>query len=725
MNKIYPLFLIGLFCVLTAQASEPKIWTVNTRAEVLRGDAEGVSIDDNGTITVAPKLNELYNTTQPYVWSSAIDAGGNVFLGTGSDGKIYKVDAGGGGKLFADLDELNVSALTIGKNGELYAGTSPDGKVYRIDASGAATVFFAPNEKYIWSLAVFGDGSLAVGTGENGKIYRVKTANAAPASSLFFDTSETHIISLAVDKSNNLYAGTDASGLVLRFTPDGKPFALLDSPLREIHALAVGADNSVYALALGDSIATAAPPTVTTETAAAPDALVTPTPAKSRYDLTGAKTAVYRILPDGGANVIYNSSSIIGFSLAARTGGVLLGTSDKGRIYSISDDGREKLVAQTDQNQVSTLFQLGPNIYATASNQGKLFRFGAAAQNTSGASKYESPILDAKLTSGWGRIWWRGTSDVAIQTRSGNTEKPDETWSAWSDAKINGADAGYRGAAISSPNARFLQWRAVFGGKVLPKETNSTIAESFLSEVNVSYLTRNIAPEILAIDVLPNNVALLANPPFPLDPNIETSGLDPQNFGIVIPPATARRVFKRGSRGIQWTAEDRNDDKIIYDIYYRRVENSYFLLLKENVAENFYTIDGAALTDGRYVFKIVAKDAPSNPPNLALSSERISEPVEIDNTAPTVAAIGQPQITNGKVRAAFTATDAAGNLSRAEYSVNGGDWKEVYADDGISDSSRETYTIEIELPNAGENTLSLRVFDSSGNFSSAQITARR
>ena len=199
-----------------------------------------------------------------------------------------------------------------------------------------------PNEKYIWSLAVFNDGSLAVGTGENGKIYRVKSANAAPSDSLFFDTSETHIISMAIDKTGNLYAGTDASGLVLRFSPDGRPFALIDSPLREIHALAVGADNSVYALALGESIATAvAPPTASADSnsTVAGDGVTITQPAKSRYDLTGAKTVVYRILPDGGANVIYNSSSIIGFSLVAQTGGVLIGTSDKGRIYSVAMTG--------------------------------------------------------------------------------------------------------------------------------------------------------------------------------------------------------------------------------------------------------------------------------------------------------------------------------------------------------------------------------------------------
>src|SRR5205814_3207444 len=123
-------------------------------------------------------------------------------------------------------------------------------------------------EKYIWSLAILADGSLAVGTGDGGKIYEVKAANATPESSLLFDTSETHIISLATDKQGNLYAGTDSSGLVMRFGPDGKPFGLLDSPLREIHQLEIGPDGSLYVLAVGESASAAKP----VETPATPTA---------------------------------------------------------------------------------------------------------------------------------------------------------------------------------------------------------------------------------------------------------------------------------------------------------------------------------------------------------------------------------------------------------------------------------------------------------------------
>src|SRR5436190_1823866 len=288
MNK----FLVFLFAILfsNAFASEPQIWTVNTRAEILKGDARSVSVDANGSITPAPKLTELFKTDQQYIWSSAFDSAGNIYLGTGGEGRIYKVSASGSGALFTDLNELNVTAIVAKKDGGLFAATSPDGKVYQIDAAGKATPYFEPKEKYIWSLAVMSDGSLAVGTGDGGKLYRVRSANASPESSVMFDSSEMHIISLATDSKGNLFAGTDSGGLVLKFGADGKPFALLDSPLREIHELAVGPDGSVYALALGESASAAKPPETTASPTTANALCCSRTPARSRRSFPSDRT---------------------------------------------------------------------------------------------------------------------------------------------------------------------------------------------------------------------------------------------------------------------------------------------------------------------------------------------------------------------------------------------------------------------------------------------------
>ena len=709
MKNYFLLLIFTLAFCASVNASEPKIWTIDTRAEILKGEARGVSIDENGTVTLAPRVAEIFNTGQSYVWSSAVDSAGNIYLGTGSDGRIYKVDAAGKGALFYDSGELNVSALAGGKSGELYAGTSPDGKVYRIDASGNATVFFEPKEKYIWSLEVLNDGSLAVGTGENGRIYRVRTAGAAASASIFSDTSETHITALAADRQGNLYAGTDASGLVLRFAADGKAFALLDSSLREIHDLAVGTDGSVYALALSETISV--PKTETTTTTATVQTDAAPQveqPAKSRYDLSAAKSAVYRILPDGASDVIWTSPSVTAFSIYAhQTGsGVLIGTSDKGRIYNASNDGRETLVLQSNEGQISSVFTNGQSLFATSSNSGKLFRFGTEA-NAEGT--YESSVLDAKASADWGRIWWRANGTVTIQTRSGNTEKPNETWSDWSANYVD-----QKGAQVASPKAKYLQWRAILRS-----------AGATLNEVNVSYLPRNIAPEILSIQVLPTNVGLQPNPPMQIDPNIENSGLDLSAFGLQNPAVPPRRIYQRGARSLLWTAEDRNGDKLEYAVFYREVGETNFKLLRGDLREAFFTIDGSALADGRYIFKVTAKDSLSNPLAQALSGEKTTEPVDIDNTPPAVSAVGTPSVSGDKARVVFDASDAASFITRAELSVDGGEWQAVYSDDGISDGARERYTLEVPLNSAGEHTITLRVFDVNGNVGSARVTVRK
>jgi hypothetical protein len=470
-------------------------------------------------------------------------------------------------------------------------------------------------------------------------------------------------------------------------------------------------------LALNDSVSTATPATPTetpvkktvTAKTNSKNLPIPPPPAKSRYDLTTAKSAVYRILPEGGSDVIWNSSDISAFSLYAnQTGnGVLIGTSDKGRIYSVSNDGRETLVIQTNEGQVSTISGSGKNLFAASSNQGKLYRFGGenVAEGT-----FESPVLDSKSAANWGRIWWSSTGNVTLQTRSGNTEKPDESWSGWSASYTE-----QKGSQVASPKALFLQWKAILKGP----------GDASLSEVNVAYLERNIAPEILTIEILPTNVGLLPNPPVQLDPNIEASGLSSVDFGIPEMQVPPRKVYLRGARSIQWTAEDRNEDKIEYSVYFREVSEANFKLLKDKLTDNFFALDGTSLADGRYIFKIVANDSLSNPVEQTLSGEKISEPIDIDNTSPNVLAVGTPTISGENVRVVFDATESSSYINRAEYSVNGGEWHTVYADDGISDGRKERYSLNLSLTTGGEYSVTLRVFDANGNIGNAKVSVKK
>jgi len=713
-----------------ARAGQPALWETSGRAELLKGDARGVSISDTGVVMLAPKLNEIFNTQQTYVWSSAIDNQGNVYLGTGHDGKAFKITASGTGSLLFDATELDVTALAIGRDGAIYAGTSPDGKVYRIGTDGKADVYFDPGDKYIWSLAVMSDGSLAVGTGDNGKLYRVRSAGATPETSLLVNTNQTHVISLAVTPQGDLIAGTDSGGLVLRVSPEGKMFALFDTQLREIHALAPAADGSIYALALSDAAATSRAPSTppvtsqpteggtptTSVTVTALDESGTPiqsqsTPARSRSDVSTARSAVFRILPDGATDVVWSSPTVTAFAIAPalQPGTVLIGTADKGRIYSVTNDGRDTLLLQSPEGQISSLFVKNNQVYAASSNQGKLFRFGNELVSE---GTYESPVRDAKLTASWGKVWWRGTGAVEVQTRTGNGERPDATWSDWSAPYRNPA-----GNQISSPRARFIQWRAT-----VRSAASSTPAS--IEDVSVAYLPRNVAPEVLSINVLPIGVGLQEITQTSVDPNVESSGLDPSVFGPVA-PVPPRRFYQRGARSFQWQAEDRNSDTLEYAIYYRALNEQTFRLLKDKLRENFYTIDGATLADGRYVIKVIVSDAPDNPPGQKLTGERLSEPIDIDNTPPVVKLVGQPQTNRDSVRVVFSVDDATGKVKKADASMDGAAWTPVFPDDGIADSGQEVYSVDFAALGPGEHTISLRSFDSSGNVGTFSVTVKR
>lgn len=700
--------LAVVLLAMTTFASEPVIWETGSRAELLRGEARGVSLSDDGTLTLAPRFDEVFHTQQTFIWSSATDSRGNVYLGTGHDGRVFRVTPDGKGALYFDAAELDITALAVGRDGSLYVGSSPDGKVYRVDANGRSEVFFDPPDKYIWSLALWPDGALAVGTGDGGRIYRLTRANAAPDTALLTDTAETNIIALAIDAKGQLLAGTYPNGVVLRIGTEGKTFALYDAPLSEIHALAPAPNGAVYVLAVGDAAATDAAATAENDTKP-----------PSRYDLTGAKSAVLRLTPDGVADVLWKSKTITGFALAlAPSGGVYLGTSDKGRIYAISDEGRDTLTVQSDTGQISTFAWRGKELFAASSNQGKLFRLGSGYVET---GVYESPVRDAKLLSSWGRTWWRGAGRIELQTRSGNTATPDATWSEWSTPYTDAT-----GAQIVSPNARFLQWRAMLrSGTNAANNAANGVQMPRLDEVSLAYLPRNIAPEVLAVTVQPAGVALLGTP-VTVDPNILAAGLDPALFGVTVagPP---RPMFQKGARALRWQAEDRNGDKLEYTVYFRAIGETTFRLLSgaERISENFFTLDGAALPDGRYIFKVVASDEPSNPPDKSRTGERSTEPLDLDNTPPTVTLVGTPAVKGSNAQLTFDAQDLNGRITSADANIDGSEWRPVAPEDDIADSPRERFTVTVPLLTAGEHVAALRVFDASGNVGTIRVPVRK
>ncbi|HLH32296.1 MAG TPA: hypothetical protein VKY31_13915, partial [Terriglobia bacterium] len=709
-------------------AVTPQFWETRTYDEFRKGKLTNLSLTSDDELILAPRYDMVFNTEQTLVWSIAADSKGNVYLGTGHDGKIFKVDSAGKGSMLVDLMELDVLALAVDSKDVLYAGTSPDGKVYKIE-NGVAKEFFDPKAKYIWSLVFDKQGRLLVGTGDKGVIYRVTPdGNGAP----FYESDETHIVSMAIDNDGNVIAGGDPKGYVYRITPAGKAFVLYDSGLREIHSVAVAPNGTIYAAAISgeQSVAPAATPATPAATgnqqpsvtvtvnAAAPqeiqvveplDSVSADTPrAQTRRNEAG-QSAILEIQADGVVNTLWRSRDELAFSVLPQAGKVLFSTGTKGRIYSVDGPRNITLVVESSEEQTTRLLQAGNRLYATSANIGKLFRIGDTAASS---GTYESTVKDTDSVSSWGKLSWKSQGGaVEVSTRTGNTSTPDKTWSDWQQVDAAGG--------ISSPKARFIQWRAVLKGDRSPSPK--------LGSVKVPYLQQNFRPEVTNIEVLPTSVALqkvILNTGNNINPNDPATVRANARAGLPrVAPIPPRRVPQRGAQSFQWTASDKNQDTLNYDLYYREENERTWKVLKRDVEDNFYTINSDTLPDGIYVIRVVASDTPSNPPELALRGEMESRPFTIDNTPPVVT-MKLDTIEGKKVHVAIDAADQTSTLSQAEVAIDTGDWRPVFPKDGIIDSKSESFSyISGELA-PGEHVIAFRVYDQNDNAGMAKLVVR-
>lgn len=715
-----------------ARAAQPQFWRVEGARDFLDGTIEGLSVDSEGRVRLAPVTRPLYDPEVPFVWCLTRDAKGTLYAGTGNDGKVFKIE-GGKGALFFDAAELEVHALAVGPDGKLYVGTSPDGKVYAVDAAGKAQTFYDPNDKYVWALVFDHAGNLLVATGGDGKIHRVDKQGKAQ---ILFTSPETHITALVLDAAGNIYAGSAPSGILYRIDPAGKVFVLHDSPYREVKALDLGKDGSLYAAVVDgkereDTRAPVplqpAPPSTTptaevtvTENfaviapqAGAPGPIPTPRPSDA---LRGGapKGAVLRVLPSGEVDTLWSSSDETPHSLVVTSDGVLVGTGNKGKIYRIHNDRTWAMLSSFAADQVTALFRGAADSVAVAtSNPGKVHVLEPAA---GARGSFVSKVKDTDTVSAWGQIRWEANaptgSQIEVQTRSGNTASPDSTWSDWSSVHVRGG-----GEPIASERARFLQVKSTLIGK--------DGASPVLDSITAAYLQRNLRPQIASITVHPPGEVF--QKPLSISGETEILGLDsgpaPERPGSAsrgpMPPVTSysRKLYQRGIQTFSWKGEDPNGDNLVYEVSYRRINDTRWRLLRKGLTDAVLAWDTTTVPNGRYVIRVTANDSPSNPESLALSSEKESDPFDVDNTPPTVSLILVPPST---VRALVR--DDSSLVRKAEYSVDGGRWQEVHPVDGINDEMEETYEISVaNLGSPGPHVLVVRGTDLLGNASTARI----
>lgn len=748
---------IGLLAACSVFASSTATWEMNTYTDFMRGRFSGLSLTRDGRMVLAPRLQPVFSSDEPSIWSVAEGPNGSLYVGTGHRGRLYRVDKNGSSALVWTAPEPEIFALTVAADGTIFAGTSPSGKVYRIQ-NGASEEYFVPSEaKYIWAIAATANNVLYVGAGDNGRVYRVTGKGTGE---VWFETGQSHVTALTFDQKGRLLAGTEPNGIIYRIEGKDKAFVLYDSNLPEIRTLVSAPDGTIYAAALGGSVqqrtnaagsptsptsgqpVTTAPTTTITVTddgasvqtppdlkpkqpESKPSVQSTVQPGTTVYtaqptvEVAGVdKSALYRINPDNTVETLWSSKEENIYDLLLSGGQVLFATDGNGRVYRMSPDRRVTLIAQTNEGETTRLLQSGDSVVAATGTMGKLYRL---ADSATADGSYESPVHDAGTVARWGQLSWRGerkgSAKLVFRTRSGNSARPDRTWSDWSSPLTDP-----KGANVSSPNARFVQWKAEFAGE--------TVNSPVVSGVTLAYLPQNNAPVVHSLNV---NTQLAPAPasgkPQQNQAAAGTYSITVTDTGETGPSTVSGTPAQTLNRGytqqiqIVWQADDPDADRLTYSLYFKGEDESEWKLLRANFPESTMMLEGDVLADGRYLFRVIASDKPSNPGDTARTAELISAPVLFDATPPTVTATSIRK--NGaSYEVDVRASDAASTLRRAEYSVDATAWLPLESNDGVTDGREESFRVRLDSLSAGEHILVVRVYDSSNNVGLTKVVLR-
>ena len=723
----------------------PSVWRQGTMSDFAAGTLKNVAVTSLGDVRLSPSLQKVADTPESYIWAMLPDGKGNVYLGTGDGGVIYKMDASGKAAPFFQTKELEVTSLALDNTGNLYAGTVPHGIVFKIGTDGKGSKVFTAQEKYVTGLAYdqSSEEVLVATGGGTGRVYvlnsqkneiggltdvgvrRVKVIGMAGGIALadgtrhdltpavtspappivtrpaLFTSPEANILSLATDKAGNVYAGSSPNGIVYKITPDGKSSVLYDAPEANISALATDSLENVYAG-------------------------------------TSATGTVYRIAPDGTAKRLLGRSSPGIQSLKTDTNDAVYAVSGS-TVYKInSDDTVQSYVANADEQFLSLALDTANNaVYAGTGTVGSVYKIGAAGGSALQGT-FQSTVHDTGGRSRWGTVSWSADipagASVNLQTRSGDVERPDDSWSAWS-APYTSA----RGQTVTSPPARYLQYQAVLSG-----DAAGTAPK--LRDVSIYYLPRNHAPVI-----------------------------------SVVKPAGGDAVSK--SALLQWTGSDPDKDTLVYDAAYSADSGKTWTPITKRAAPNAaqpkataasaaesqanldkqknlppavraqiqaqikaaaakeaatagedtkasdgatglkdtsFSWDTTEVPDGTYQVRVTASDKPSNPTD-ALTAKAVSAPFLVVNAAPTVT-VGTPTVSADRtVTLHGTVTTGLAFVKAVQGKVDGGDPVAASADDGLFDSSSEAFTLILPALTSGKHTVEVQALDQAGNSATQTV----
>jgi hypothetical protein len=634
------------------------------------GELEGVAITSNGEVRAGWTLGKVEIPDATNVWSSVVLPDGSVLLGTGTGGRVYQVK-NGKTSIAAETGEMAVSAMVVGFGGDVFAGTFPEGNIYRLkqnqlDGSKLKPWVELKDTEDVWALAFDAKKkALYAATGPDGKLFRLTNAGSPE---VHFDSEEAHLVSAAVAPGGDVLTGSNGKALLYRVTAPGRAQVVHDFEGDDVKGIAVAKDGSIFAIAnkYAGSIKGLRPSNSSKSMTTAPQPTKAPKPGKGQLMRFDARGVAELMLKDDGTHFV---------TLALDAAGVPhVGTGAEGKVYSVDANHVQRLVADTEERQIGAMV-LDAKTRFVATTDPVVFHAITGVGGTDAV--WTSKVLDAGMRAHFGLLEFRADGTVEIQTRSGNTEKPDDSWNAWSGPLA-------KAAKVSSPAARYLQIRARWGRD----------ANAVLRRIEVAFVTDNARALLTEL----------------------TAGDKKSNTGgSKVPESGAAPGSPDSKLKLSWKVDNPDNDKLRYRLFYRPLgTKSWFTMLEPNeeLTKTSHSWDTSGLPEGRYRVRVDVTDELSNPPDRVTKHSLRSRIVLVDNTAPQLT-----RLTLNGSRLQGTASDGVGPIARVEFALVGDkSWFPLFPSDSVFDQASETFDVDVsaQVP-TGPRLIVVRAYDQAGN----------
>ncbi len=707
-----PLFFFCAWSLINppeVNAAGTRSFRQTTARDFEEGEATSAMVLPSGEVMAGQKALQA-PIEAAFAWCAALSPDGKTgYFGTGDKGRIFAVPVGGTDaptpRKLAEVDAPWVTSLAVRPDGLLLAGSTPGGRVFAVDPrTGTSRVFAKVAAEHVWALHHDPkSGTTYAAAGAPGKLFAIDAKGAAR---MVWDSGDKHIVSLSPHPEAGVLVGTAETAILYRVTPDGRATALHDFDADELRAivrvgavtyLAVndfeksGGDGGASTMGAPTAVVTAAPRGTKISGAAPAPASVGSPP---RPGATKAKSAVYRLSDDGAIESVFSlTDGYITALLRDSSGDVFAAAGSQGKLYRLfgaragaDGDSRDRsfaLVADLPERQILSLLPAPEGFLLGTGDVGAIYRVRPVRGTE---STYLSKVFDADQPARWGRLRFSGSTSLVIETRSGQTAKPDKTWPDWrrlEDVQRSGPESDGR---IGSPPSRYLQYRVGFVG-----------GDATLKDVQIHYLAQNQRPRVLDVTTLADG------------------GAPGPGFGVTAPVVRSHSPVVK----LRFRMDNPDGDDLLFKLWFRRSDESLWRPFgpPEPLTKPEYDWNTESIPDGRYLVRVWVSDERSTPRDRAMDSTFVSVPFLVDNTRPDIVELAASgAVVSGRAR------DSGSPIAALDMSIDGQEFRPVAPTDGILDQVSESFSVRLPAGvGKGPHIVNIRALDVADNVGAGRI----